>query len=138
MVRILKLRTKILHMSTDEVYGSIKEGAFKEKDILEPNSPYSSSKASTDLIVRSYAKTFGINAIVLRCCNIFGPYQFMEKFIPTIINKIQSNQKVPIYGNGRNVKVDMCKIISEDIYYISQKGKFNQIYSISSGLKFLT
>ena len=136
MVRILKLRTKILHMSTDEVYGSIKKGSFKEKDILEPNSPYSSSKASTDLIVRSYAKTFGINAIVLRCCNIFGPYQFMEKFIPTIINKIQSNQKVPIYGNGRNVREWIyVKSLVEDIYYISQKGKFNQIYNISSGLE---
>jgi len=93
-----------LHISTDEVYGSIINGAFTENSSYAPNSPYSASKASSDLIVRSYNKTYGLNTIITNCSNNFGPRQHSEKFIPTIIKNALKGTRIPVYGNGKNVR----------------------------------
>jgi dTDP-glucose 4,6-dehydratase len=126
---------KFVHISTDEVYGSsFKE--IKENGILKPNSPYSSSKASIDLLIRSYSKTFNIPYIICRPCNNFGPYQFPEKFIPTVITKIRNKKRVPIYGDGKNLREwiyveDTCKAILK----VCLKSKNNKIYNIGSSVR---
>ena len=119
-------------ISTDEVYGSIKDGSFKEDDICRPNSPYSATKASADLIVRSYLKTYGLNVVISRCTNNFGPNQHKEKFIPMIIDSIQNNKPIKVYGKGDNIRdwitvIDHCKAI--DIVY--NNGKNGSIYNIA-------
>ena len=126
---------KFVHISTDEVYGS----SFKEiteNEILKPNSPYSSSKASIDLLIRSYSKTFKLPYIICRPCNNFGPYQFPEKFIPTVITKIKNKKRVPIYGDGKNFREwiyveDTCKAI----FKICRKSKNYKIYNIGSSVR---
>ncbi len=96
---------RFLHISTDEVYGSLgKEGLFTELTPYAPNSPYSASKASSDMLVRSYFHTYGLNVVTTNCSNNFGPKQHNEKLIPTIIRKALSNQPIPIYGDGMNVR----------------------------------
>lgn len=96
---------RFLHVSTDEVYGTLgKEGLFKESTPYAPNSPYSASKASSDLLVRSYFHTYGLNVITTNCSNNYGPKQHNEKLIPTIIRKAISGQPIPIYGDGMNVR----------------------------------
>jgi dTDP-glucose 4,6-dehydratase len=96
---------RFLHISTDEVYGSLgKEGLFKETTPYAPNSPYSASKASSDLLVRSYFHTYGLNVVTTNCSNNYGPKQHSEKLIPTIIRKAISGQPIPIYGDGMNVR----------------------------------
>lgn len=96
---------RFLHVSTDEVYGTLgKEGLFTEKTPYSPNSPYSASKASSDLLVRSYFHTYGMNVVTTNCSNNYGPKQHNEKLIPTIIRKALSNQPIPIYGDGLNVR----------------------------------
>jgi dTDP-glucose 4,6-dehydratase len=96
---------RFLHVSTDEVYGSLgKEGKFTEELPLAPNSPYSASKASADLLVRSYVKTFGLDAVITRCSNNYGPYQFPEKLIPLMVLNACSDRDLPVYGDGRNVR----------------------------------
>jgi dTDP-glucose 4,6-dehydratase len=122
-----------LHVSTDEVYGSVKTGSSKESDSLNPNSPYSASKASSDLLVRAYVQTFGLDARITRCCNNYGINQFPEKFIPLVIEKIKNQKKIPIYGDGSNVREwihvkDHCLGIQLAI----TKGKKGEIYNIGS------
>ena len=126
---------KFVHISTDEVYGSSFK-SVKEDNILKPNSPYSSSKASIDLLIRSYSKTFNLPYIICRPCNNFGPYQFPEKFIPTVITKIKYKKKIPIYGDGKNFREwiyveDTCKAIFE----ICLKSKNEKIYNIGSSVR---
>ncbi|HIO90875.1 MAG TPA: dTDP-glucose 4,6-dehydratase, partial [Campylobacterales bacterium] len=113
------------HISTDEVYGTLGEkGLFCETTPYAPNSPYSASKASSDMIVRSYFETFGLNTVITNCSNNYGPKQHDEKLIPTIIRNALSNNKIPIYGDGKNIRdwlyvLDHCKGI--DLAY--HKGK---------------
>ncbi|MEY3147873.1 MAG: hypothetical protein RL688_1092, partial [Actinomycetota bacterium] len=95
---------RFLHISTDEVYGSIDKGSFSETDILCPRSPYSASKASSDLIALSYVTTYGLPVIVTRCSNNFGPYQFPEKLIPLFTTNLLDGKKVPLYGDGGNIR----------------------------------
>ncbi len=126
---------RLIHLSTDEVYGDVKTQSI-ENDILLPSSPYSSSKSSCDQIIHSYVKTFKLPIIIVRACNNFGPYQFTEKFIPTIISKLIEGKKIPIYGNGMQRREwiyvgDFCKIIAKFL----TKGLVGQIYNIGSGKK---
>lgn len=96
---------RLLHVSTDEVYGTLgSEGLFTETTPYAPNSPYSASKASSDMLVRSYFHTYGLNVVTTNCSNNYGPKQHKEKLIPTIIRKALSNQPIPIYGDGMNVR----------------------------------
>lgn len=120
------------HISTDEVYGTLGEtGLFSETTPYAPNSPYSSSKASSDMIVRAYHETYGLNTIITNCSNNYGPKQHDEKLIPTIIRNALANRPIPIYGDGKNIRdwlyvLDHCKGI--DIAY--HKGKAGQTYNI--------
>ena len=95
---------KLLHISTDEVYGSISAGEFTETDMLNPANPYSATKAAAEHLVTAYANTYGVEYIIVRPSNNFGPRQHTEKFIPTIIRSVVSNKKVPIYGDGKNIR----------------------------------
>ncbi|MCD4739556.1 dTDP-glucose 4,6-dehydratase [archaeon] len=121
-----------LQVSTDEVYGSLgPEGCFTEESALKPNSPYSASKTSADLIAYAYYKTYGLPVIITRCSNNYGPYQFPEKLIPLMINNILQLKKLPVYGDGKNVRdwlyvEDHCKAITQVI----EKGTPGQIYNI--------
>ena len=122
-----------LHVSTDEVYGSILTGHASEDSNLLPNSPYSASKAASDLIVRSYVQTYGLDARITRCSNNYGPNQNREKFIPTVLEKLFSGRKIPVYGEGKNVREwihveDHCLGIQRVI----QSGEKGQIYNIGS------
>jgi dTDP-glucose 4,6-dehydratase len=126
-----KRQCRILHVSTDEVYGSIPAGLFTEGSPLMPNSPYAASKASSDLLVRAYHETYGLDAVITRCSNNYGPYQFPEKLIPLAIANAIENKTVPIYGDGMNVRdwiyvVDHCKAL--DIAF--QRGKAGEVYNI--------
>ncbi len=127
----------LIHISTDEVYGDIINGYFTENDRLNPSSPYASSKAAGDLIIKSYVRTYGIKAIILRSTNNYGPFQFPEKLIPkTIISAIQ-NRNIPIYGNGKYVRdyiyvEDFC-IAIEKIIENTNKINKGEIFNISSG-----
>lgn len=103
--RIEYENSRFLHISTDEVYGSLgEEGFFTEETPYAPNSPYSASKASSDLLVRSYYHTYGLNAVITNCSNNFGPYQHDEKLIPTVIRMALYHKPIPIYGDGENVR----------------------------------
>jgi len=126
---------RVIHLSTDEVYGDVKSKSM-EKDILLPSSPYSSSKACCDQIIHSYVKTFELPIIIIRACNNFGPYQFPEKFIPTIILNLLEKKKIPIYGDGKQKREwiyvnDFCQIITKFL----SSGKIGQIYNVGSGNK---
>lgn len=123
-----------LHVSTDEVYGSIESGSSVESDPLLPNSPYSASKAASDLLVRSYVQTFGLDARITRCCNNFGPNQYPEKFIPLSIKNLLENRRIPVYGNGENIREwihvgEHCRAIQSVI----DSGVKGEIYNIGSG-----
>lgn len=123
-----------LQVSTDEVYGSVKDGSWPETDPLLPNSPYAASKASADLICRSYFKTFGMDIRVTRCSNNYGRNQFPEKVIPLFVTNLIDNKKVPVYGNGLNVRDwlhvdDHCR----GIHLALTKGKAGEIYNIGGG-----
>lgn len=121
-----------LHISTDEVYGSLgSEGLFSEKSPYAPNSPYSASKAASDMIVRSYFETYGLNTIITNCSNNFGPNQDSEKLIPKIILNALRGENIPIYGDGLNVRdwlyvTDHCSAIDR-VYH---KGKYGETYNI--------
>lgn len=129
------LNSRFHQISTDEVYGSAKIGfKFKEDSALRPNSPYSSSKAASDLLVRSYNKTYGINTLITRCSNNFGPFQNHEKFIPTILRSLIKKKKIPIYGDGKNIRdwiyvKDHC----EAIYKAFLNAKSGDVFNIGSG-----
>jgi len=123
---------RFLHVSTDEVYGTLgKEGLFKETTPYAPNSPYSASKASSDLLVRSYFHTYGLNVVTTNCSNNYGPKQHNEKLIPTIIRKAISGQPIPIYGDGMNVR-DWLYVLDhvKGIEIAFQKGKSGETYNI--------
>jgi dTDP-glucose 4,6-dehydratase len=133
---VLKFKIdRFIQISTDEVYGSLgREGSSVETSPLLPNSPYSASKASADLLVRAYFETFGIPAIITRCTNNYGPYQFPEKLIPLFITNALFDQELPIYGDGLYVRdwifvEDHCKALD----MVLQKGKVGEIYNISGG-----
>ena len=123
-----------LQISTDEVYGSILKGKSREKDPLEPNSPYSASKASADHLVRSYHITYKLPAIITRSSNNFGPYQYPEKAIPLFVTNLLEGKKIPLYGDGLNCRdwifvLDNCRAIDMVIH----KGKTGEIYNIGTG-----
>lgn len=126
--------TKFVHVSTDEVYGSIEEGSWTEEWPLEPNSPYSASKAGSDLIARAYAKTHGVPVSITRCSNNYGPYQFPEKVIPLFVTNLMDGLSVPLYGEGLNIRdwlhvEDHCRGIA----LVLAGGRTGEIYNIGGG-----
>ncbi len=125
---------RFIHISTDEVYGSLEKGEADENAPLRPSSPYSASKASGDLLVQSYLKTYGTAPIIIRSTNNFGPYQFPEKVIPLFITNLLENKKVPLYGEGKNRRdwiyvEDNCAAIE----LVFDKGEEGQIYNVGAG-----
>ena len=123
---------RYIHISTDEVYGSIEKGSFTEESPLSPNSPYAASKAGGDLLVRSYIKTHDLPAIITRSSNNYGPYQYPEKLIPLFITNALQGQRLPLYGDGKNVRdwlyvEDNCEAIDA----VLRKGKLGEIYNIA-------
>lgn len=127
-----KPHVKFLQVSTDEVYGSLgEEGYFTEETPLAPNSPYSASKASADMFIRAYHETYGLNINITRCSNNYGPYQYPEKLIPLMISNALSDQQLPVYGDGLNVRdwlyvEDHCSAI--DI--VLHRGKSGEVYNV--------
>lgn len=124
---------RFVHMSTDEVYGSIPRGFADEKAPLLPNSPYSASKAGADLLVRSFQETFKHPAMIVRCTNNFGPYQFPEKVIPLFVTNLLENKRVPLYGNGKNRRdwiyvEDACRVV----LLVLEKGTPGEIYNVGA------
>jgi dTDP-glucose 4,6-dehydratase len=125
---------RFVHVSTDEVYGSIDEGEWDEEEPLLPNSPYSASKAGSDLLVRSYHRTHGLNTSITRCSNNYGPYHFPEKVIPLFVTNLIDGLHVPLYGDGQNQRDwlhvdDHCRGIA----LVLQKGRAGEIYNIGGG-----
>lgn len=123
---------RYLQVSTDEVYGTLEEtGYFYETSPIQPNSPYSASKASADLLVRAYHETYGLPVLITRCSNNYGPYQYPEKLIPFFISKLLNGEKVPVYGDGMNVRdwlyvYDHCEAIDRVLH----SGKIGDVYNI--------
>jgi len=135
VIRKFKKKIKLIHISTDEIYGDIVNNKSSiETDPYNPSSPYSSSKASSNLLIRSYIKTFGINAIITNSCNNYGPNQYPEKLIPTIIYNILNYKAIPIYGKGKNEREwiyveDNCRALID----VAEKGRLGETYNIGSG-----
>ncbi len=126
-------KIKLIHISTDEVYGDIKSKKSDEKFPYNPSSPYSASKASADHLIRSYIRTYNLPAIISNCCNNYGPFQFPEKLIPKIISNILSNKPLPVYAKGQNSREwiyvnDHC----DALYKIYKKGKIGESYNVGS------
>jgi len=129
---IRKYDKKLIQISTDEVYGSLKKGSADEKFSLNPSSPYSSSKASADLLAKSYHITYGCDIKITRCTNNYGPRQFLEKLIPKVIINANNDKAIPVFGNGKNIRdwlyvLDHCAAIQKVI----EKGKSGEIYNIA-------
>ena len=125
---------RVVHVSTDEVYGSIDEGSWTEDHLLEPNSPYSAAKAGGDLIARAYAQTYGLDISITRCSNNYGPYHFPEKVIPLFVTNLLDGLKVPLYGEGANVRDwlfvdDHCR----GIQLVLEHGRPGEFYNIGGG-----
>ena len=125
---------RFLQISTDEVYGTIREGSWGEDFPLLPNSPYSASKASADLLTRAYFRTFGLNVSITRCSNNYGPNQFPEKVIPLFVTNLIDEKKVPLYGDGMNIRDwlhvdDHCR----GIHLVLRGGRAGEIYNIGGG-----
>jgi dTDP-glucose 4,6-dehydratase len=125
---------RFVHVSTDEVYGSIAQGSWKEDHLLEPNSPYSSSKAGSDLAALAYHRTYGLHVNVTRCSNNYGPRQFPEKVIPLFVTNLMDGHKVPLYGDGLNVRDwlhvdDHCR----GILLVLEGGGAGEVYNIGGG-----
>jgi dTDP-glucose 4,6-dehydratase len=125
---------RFVHVSTDEVYGSISEGSWPEDHPLLPNSPYSASKAGSDLLVRAYNRTHKLDTVITRCSNNYGQYQFPEKVMPLFITNIIEGKKVPLYGNGLNIRDwlhvdDHCRGIALAL----TKGRAGEVYNIGGG-----
>jgi dTDP-glucose 4,6-dehydratase len=126
---------RFLHVSTDEVYGSLgPTGLFSESTPIAPNSPYSASKAGSDLLVQAYHHTFGMDTVITRCSNNYGPYQFPEKLIPLLISNLMDNKQIPIYGDGKNVRdwihvQDHCA----GILLVLEKGRAGETYNLGGG-----
>jgi dTDP-glucose 4,6-dehydratase len=126
---------KFINISTDEVYGELgEEGRFTEESPLKPNSPYSVSKTSQDMLGRAYQRTYGLPVITVRPSNNYGPWQYPEKLIPVVIVKALRNEPIPVYGTGQNIRewlfVSDC---AEAIWTILEKGKPGEVYNVSSG-----
>jgi len=122
-----------LHVSTDEVYGSAEAGLFHEDSPLMPNSPYAASKAASDLLVRSYVETHKLNAMITRCSNNYGPFQFPEKLIPLVLMNAMNGKRIPVYGDGLNVRdwiyvTDHCRAID----MVLHKGRPGEIYNVGA------
>lgn len=127
---------KIVHVSTDEVYGDIHEGYFKEKAPIKPSSPYSAAKASADCLAMSYMRTYDMPIIIVRPCNAFGPRQFPEKLIPITIDRAKKGFKVPVYDKGENSREWIYVTeLTKWIYRIIKKGEIKQIYNLSSNVE---
>ena len=125
----------IIHVSTDEVYGSLPEGSADETYPLLPNSPYAASKAASDLLVRSYFITHGLDVRTTRCCNNYGKYQFPEKVIPVFIKKLLVGEKLPIYGSGENIREWIhVSDHAQAIHRVLEKGLPGEVYNIGSGI----
>jgi dTDP-glucose 4,6-dehydratase len=125
---------RLLHISTDEVYGSIDEGSFTEASPLSPRSPYSASKAGSDLIALSYHTTYGLPVLVTRSSNNFGPFQFPEKVIPLFVTNLIDGEKVPLYGDGGNIR-DWCFVQDNctAVDAVLRHGAIGEIYNIGGG-----
>ena len=128
-----RISPKLIHISTDEVYGDIKTGRAAENSKYEPSSPYSASKASADHLIKSYIRTFKLNAVISNCCNNYGPYQFPEKLIPKMIISIFQNKALPIYSKGQNSRewihvYDHC----EALFRLYLKGKSGESYNVGT------
>ena len=125
---------RFLQVSTDEVYGSIESGSWDENSPMLPNSPYSATKASAELLVRSYVKTYGLDCIITRCTNNYGPYHFPEKLIPLFVTNLIEGKKIPVYGQGQNVRDwlhvdDHCRALE----LVLRKGLAGNTYNIGGG-----
>jgi dTDP-glucose 4,6-dehydratase len=126
-------KKKLVHVSTDEVYGTILQGSATENTRFNPSSPYSATKASAELLINSYVKTYGVDAVITRCTNNYGPRQFNEKLIPKVIGLCNENKKIPVYGTGTSIRdwihvEDHCKAIM----LVLEKGITGESYNISS------
>ena len=133
-IRKSKRNIRFIQIGTDESYGEILDGSFREEDRLKPSSPYSASKAAADLFCLAYQRTYGLDIVISRCTNNFGPYQFPEKLIPKTIIRAHLGLKVPIYGSGKNVRdwiyvLDYCEALEKLMY----RGRSGEIYNVSSG-----
>lgn len=131
---IKKMNKKLIHISTDEVYGSLNSGSAKEETRLNPSSPYAASKASAELLIQSYVTTYDCDAVITRCTNNYGPKQFPEKLIPKTIMLALNDKKIPVYGTGKNIRdwifvEDHCDAIIDVI----MKGKSGESYNVSAG-----
>jgi dTDP-glucose 4,6-dehydratase len=129
-----KRKVKLVHVSTDEVYGQALEGSFTENTPAKPSNPYSASKAAADMFVLSYHKTYDLDASITRCTNNFGPYQLPEKLIPKTIIRALRDLPIPIYGSGTNIRdwiyvQDHCRAVDT----VLQRGKAGEVYNISAG-----
>jgi len=127
-------KARLVHVSTDEVYGQALEGSFTENTPANPSNPYSASKAAADMFVLAFQKTYKLNASITRCTNNFGPYQLPEKFIPKTIIRALRDLSIPIYGSGTNIRdwiyvEDHCKAVDA----VLQRGKAGEVYNISAG-----
>jgi dTDP-glucose 4,6-dehydratase len=128
------LDTRFLQISTDEVYGTIEKGSWDENCLLLPNSPYSASKASGEMIARSYFRTHGLNIVTTRCSNNYGIHHFPEKLIPLFITNLIEGKKLPLYGNGTNVRdwlhvEDHCRAI----FLVAKNGRAGEVYNVGGG-----
>ena len=126
--------TRFVHVSTDEVYGSVEVGSASEQDPLAPTSPYAASKASSDLLALAYHRTYGLPVLVTRCTNNYGPYQLPEKLIPRFVTRLLSGQRVPLYGNGRQARDwlhvdDHCRAVD----LVRAQGRPGEVYNIGGG-----
>ena len=129
-------KVKFLHVSTDEVYGSIESGNWDESCTLKPNSPYAASKASSDLLALAYCHTYSLDIMISRCCNNYGPNQFPEKLIPLFVTNLMNGKKLPVYGDGSNVREwihvdDHCKALD----LIINNGAPGEVYNIGTGIE---
>ena len=128
---------RVVHVSTDEVYGSIEKGSWTEEWPLAPNSPYAASKAGSDLVARAYWRTHGVDVSITRCSNNYGPYQHPEKLVPLFVTNLLAGRPVPLYGDGRNVREwlhvsDHCR----GIHAVLNRGEPGEIYNIGGGTEY--
>ncbi len=133
-IKISERKIRFLQISTDEVYGSIKSGSWTEEWPLQPNSPYSASKASGELLARSYNRTHDMDVVITRCSNNYGTHHFPEKLIPLFITNLLEGKKVPVYGTGENIRDwlhvdDHCR----GIYQVLMNGRSGEVYNIGGG-----
>lgn len=131
---VRKYNIELLQISTDEVFGTTDIGSFNEQSPFAPNSPYSAAKAGGDLLCRSYNETYGTKVIVTHSCNVMGPNQYPEKLIPLAITNLMENKKIPLYGDGLNVREWIyVEDHSRAIEFIMEKGTYGEVYNIGTG-----